>query len=135
MLRRKFTPRLNETRDQEGKIPQSQEEVEGRSPVYCGNLYKDHKRDDNMVRDLKRITPTSIEEPQDILYSEVEEALCSLKKNKNPGLDGIIPEMLQGRGKHLTREIHNLCNKPWQEGTILKECDKSILIPIPKKGD
>ena len=33
-----------------------------------------------MVRDLKFIAPTSIEEPQDILYSTVEEATCSLKK-------------------------------------------------------
>ena len=88
-----------------------------------------------MVRDLKRTTPMSIEESQDILYSEAEEAICSLEKNKNQGPDGIIPKMSQGRGKHLTREIHNLCNKAWQEGTIQKECDKSILIPIPKKGD
>ena len=81
-------------RDQEGKIPQSQEEVEGRWTVYCGNLYKDRKRDDNMVRDMKCITPTSTEGPQDILYSEVEEAIRSLKKDKSPGPNVITAETL-----------------------------------------
>ena len=88
-----------------------------------------------MVRDLKRITPTNIEGPQEILYSEVEEAIHSLKKNKSPGPDGITAEMLQAGGKKLAREIHKLCNKAWQEGTIPKEWGKSIFVPIPKKGD
>ena len=87
-----------------------------------------------MARNLKCITPMSTQEPQDILYSEVE-AICSLKRNKIPGLDGITAEMLQAGGKQLTPEIHKLCNKLWQESTIPKEWDKSILMPIPKKGN
>ncbi|CAF5204400.1 unnamed protein product, partial [Rotaria magnacalcarata] len=43
--------------------------------------------------------------------------------------------MLQAGGEQLEREIHKLCNKAWQEGTIPDEWGKSILIPIPKKGD
>ena len=88
-----------------------------------------------MVRDLKRITPTNTEDLQEILYSEVEEAIRSLKKNKSPGSDGITAEMLQAGGEKLAREIHKLCNKAWQEGTIPKKWGKSILVPIPKKGD
>ena len=95
MLRRKFAPRLNVIRDQEGKILQSQEEITKRRTTYCDSLYKNEGRGDNIVRDLKRITPTNTEEPQGILYSEVEEAIRSLKKNKRLGPDGITAEMLQ----------------------------------------
>ncbi|CAF4513863.1 unnamed protein product, partial [Rotaria magnacalcarata] len=43
--------------------------------------------------------------------------------------------MLQAGGEQLEREIHKLCNKAWQEGTIPDEWGKSIQVPIPKKGD
>ena len=92
---------------------QSQEEITERWTVYCDKLYKDHGESNNMVRDLKRMTPTSTEEPQDILYSEVEEEIFLLKNNKIPGPDGIIAEMLKAEGKQLTREIHQLYNKAW----------------------
>ena len=136
MLRRKFTPRLTKCNTR----PRRQNTtVTGRDhkrwTIYCESLYKDQGGGDNIVRDLKRITPTNTEEPQGILYSEVEEAIRSLKKNKNSGPDGITAEMLQAGGEQLTREIHKLCNKAWQEGTIPKEWGKSILVPIPKKGD
>ena len=32
-------------------------------------------------------------------------------------------------------KIHELCNRAWQETTIPDEWGKSILVPIPKKGD
>ena len=88
-----------------------------------------------MAEDLKKITPTSTEEPQNILYSEVEEAIRTLKRNKSPGLDGITVEMIQADGEQLVRQIHQLCNKAWSESTIPEEWSKSILVPIPKKGD
>ena len=43
--------------------------------------------------------------------------------------------MIQAGGEQLTHEIHSLCNKAWHEGVIPEEWGKSILIPIPKKGD
>ena len=88
-----------------------------------------------MTKHLEMITPTSIEEPQNILYSEVEEAIRTLKRNKSPGSDGITAEMIQAGGEQLVRQIHLLCNKAWNESTIPEEWSKSILVPIPKKGD
>ena len=88
-----------------------------------------------MARDLEMIAPTSIEEQQNILYSEVEEAISTLKRNKSPESDGITAEMIQAGGEQLVRQIHLLCNKAWNESTIPEEWSKSILVPIPKKAD
>lgn len=88
-----------------------------------------------MVKELEEIAPPNDEDPQDILYAEVEKAIRSLKCHKSPGSDGITAEMLQAGGEQLARQIHKLCNKAWHEGTIPEEWSKSILVPIPKKGD
>ena len=134
MLRRKFTPRISLIQDQDGKILQSQDEIIQQRTKYCSSLYKDHGGGDSMARDLEMIASTSIEEPQNILYSEVEEAIRTLKRNKSPGSDGITAEMIQTGGEQLVRQIHLLCNKAWNESTIPEEWSKSILVPIPKKG-
>ena len=66
-----------------------------------------------MTKDLKMITPTSTEKPQNILYSEIEEAIRTLKRNKSPGYDEITAEMIQAGEEQLVRQIHLLCNKVW----------------------
>ena len=53
-----------------------------------------------MTKHLEMITPTSTEEPQNILYSEVEEAIHTLKRNKSPGSDEITAEIIQAGGEH-----------------------------------
>ena len=114
VLKNKFVPRLNVIRNAESTVLQSKDEV---------------------VKELDEITPPNDEVPQDILYAEVDKAIRSLKCHKSPGSDGITAEMLQAGGEQLTRKIHKLCNKAWHEGTIPEEWSKSILVPIPKKGD
>ena len=135
MLRKKFVPRLNVIRDQEGTMLQSKDEIKQRWTQYCSSLYKDPGGGDEMVKELEEITPPSRRRSQDILYAEVQAAIQSLKRNKSPGSDGITAEMLQAGGEQLARQIHKLCNKAWHEGTIPEEWGKSILVPIPKKGD
>ena len=123
-------------RSQEGTLLQSKDEIKQRWTQYCSDLYRDHGGGDRMVQKLEEITSsTSDEDPHDIMYSEIQAAIHSLKKNKSPGSDGITAEMLEAEGEQLARRIHKLCNKAWQEGTIPGEWRKSLLVPIPKKGD
>ena len=135
MLRKEFAPRLNVIRDQQGTMLQSKEDIKQRWTEYCSSLYKDSGGGDGIVKELEDISPPEDDDIQDILYSEAQAAICGLKKNKSPGSDGITAEMLQAGGEPLARQIHMLCNKSWQEGTIPDEWGKSILVPIPKKGD
>ena len=74
-----------------------------------------------MTKDLEIRTPTSTEEPQNILYSEVEEAIRILKRNRSPGSDEITAEMIQAGEEQLVRQIHLLCNKAWNKSTIPEE--------------
>ncbi|CAF5083158.1 unnamed protein product, partial [Rotaria magnacalcarata] len=114
---------------------QTKDDIKRRWTQYCSSLYKDPGGGNGMIKELVYIAPPEDEVPQDILYSEVQTAINSLKTNKSPGSDGITAEMLQAGGEPLSRQIHKLCNKAWHEGTIPEEWGKSILVPIPKKGD
>ncbi|CAF1687917.1 unnamed protein product, partial [Adineta ricciae] len=94
---------------------QSNDEIKQRWTQYCSSLYKDPGGGDGMVKELEDIAPPGNEGSHDILYSEVQSAISSLKRNKSPGSDGITAEMLQAGGEPLSREIHKLCNKAWHE--------------------
>ncbi|CAF2091543.1 unnamed protein product [Rotaria magnacalcarata] len=135
MLRKEFLRRLNVIRNQEGTVLKTNDDIKRRWTQYCSSLYKDPGGGDGMVKELEDIGPPGNEDPQDILYSEVQAAINSLKRNKSSGSDGVTAEMLQAGGEPLSRQIHKLCNKAWHEGTIPEEWGKSILVPIPKKGD
>ena len=88
-----------------------------------------------MIKELENITPPVNDDSNGILYSEVDEAIKKLKKHKSPGNDGIMAEMLQAGGDCLKRKIHELCNRVWDEENIPEQWGRSLLIPIPKKGD
>jgi len=135
MLKSEFVPRLNVIRDQQGTVLQSKDDIKQRWTQYCSSLYKDPGGGDEVVKELEDIAPPTDEDTQDILYSEVQTAIRALKRNKSPGSDKISAEMLQAGGEPLARQIYQLCNKAWHEGTIPEEWGKSILVPIPKKGD
>ena len=103
MLQRKFAPRVSIIQDKDDKILQSQDEIIQQWTKYCSSLYKDQGGGDSMAKDLEMITPTSTEEPQNILYSEVEEAIRARKRNRSPGSDGITAEMIQAGEEQLVR--------------------------------
>ena len=88
------------------------------------------------MKELEEITPLpSNDDPSDILYSEIQEAIRILKGNKSPGSDRITAETLQVGEKRWALEIHKLCNKAWNGGIIPESWNKSIPVAIPKKGD
>jgi hypothetical protein len=121
MLRKEVVPRLNVVQNQEGTILQTNDDIKRRWTQYCSSLYKDPGGGDGMVKELEDIVPPENEDPQDILYSEAQAAINSLKRNKSAGSDGVTAEMLQAGGEPLSRQIHKLCNKAWHEGTIPEE--------------
>ncbi|CAF5002173.1 unnamed protein product [Rotaria sp. Silwood1] len=104
--------------DHDGNLLQSKEAIKKRWTQYCSNLYKDNGGGDILIKELEQISPPIQQESHDILFSEVEQAIQSLKKNKSPGLDGIQAELLQIGEESLAHEIHKLCNKIWHSEAI-----------------
>ena len=71
--------RISVIQDEDGKVLQSQDEIIQQWAKYCSGLYKDQGGGDSIAKGLEMITPTSTEEPQNILHSKVEEAIPTLK--------------------------------------------------------
>ncbi|CAF2041487.1 unnamed protein product [Rotaria magnacalcarata] len=78
-LKNNFVPRITMIRNQDGTMQQSKEGVTQRWTQYCSGLYKHEGGGDEMVKELEGISPSYKEDPQDILYSEVEEAIRTLR--------------------------------------------------------
>ena len=135
LKKKDFAPRLNLLRSHEGNLLQSKEAIKKRWTQYCNHLYTDNSGGDIVIKELEEISPRIQQESHVILFSEVEQAIQSLKKNKSPGSDGIPAELLQSGGESLTHQIHQLCNKIWHSEVIPEDWGKLLLIPLPKKGD
>ena len=84
----------------------------------------DQKVSNDLVKELKDISPPLADSQGDILVEEVQKAVNKLKNNKSPGNDGITGEIIKHGGPHLIEEIHQLCNKAWETGIVPTEWKK-----------
>ena len=117
----------------QGKHTQSDKDVrnETRALTKCASKSRGH----NTTAERRDHTYVNDRDTHEVLYSELQAAIYSLNKNKSPESDGITAELLPAGWEQLTRQMHTLCNKAWQEGTIPDDWGKSLLVPPPKKGD
>ena len=67
--------------------------------------------------------------------SEIQEAIKMLKKDKSPGVDNIPGELIQAGGEHMATALHNICNQIWKNVKWPQSWTRSLVIPLPKKGD
>ncbi|KAE8738306.1 hypothetical protein FOCC_FOCC016216 [Frankliniella occidentalis] len=73
------------------------------------------------------VEPPSVEEILDIIGG--------LKKKSAPGVDGIPAPLLQHGGRPVAVALRNIIVRIIKEGDMPTEWKKSILMPLPKKGD
>jgi hypothetical protein len=69
------------------------------------------------------------------MKDEVIHAMHSLKIGKTPGIENIPAELLKYGGPELERVMTEICEKIWSTKSWPEEWSKSIIIPIPKKGN
>jgi len=60
---------------------------------------------------------------------------CKLKRNKLPGTDQILSEMIQAGGNRLCSEIHKTINFTWNKVKVPQQWKESTPVPIYKNGD
>ena len=70
-----------------------------------------------------------------LLKSEVKWALGSITNNKARGCDGIPGELFQVLKDDAVKVLHSKCQQIWKTQQWPQDWKRSILIPIPKKGN
>ena len=71
----------------------------------------------------------------DILECEVKWALESITTNKASGGDGIPVELFQILKDDAVKDLHSICQQMWKTQQWPQDWKRSVLIPIPKKGN
>ena len=71
----------------------------------------------------------------DILECEVKQALGSITINKASGGDGIPAELFQILKDDGVRVLHSICQQIWKTQQWPQDWNRSVFIPIPKKGN
>ena len=71
----------------------------------------------------------------DILDSEVKWALGSITMNKASGGDGISDELSQVLKDDAVKVLHSICQQIWKTQQWPQDWERSVFIPIPKKGN
>ena len=96
---------------------------------YTEELYKKNLRDpDNDKSVITHLEP-------DMLESEVKWALGSITTNKASGNDGIPAELFQILKDDAMKVLHPIMPTNLENSAVATGLEKSVFIPIPKKGN
>ena len=71
----------------------------------------------------------------DILECEVKWVLESITMNKASGSDGIPVELFQILKDDAVKVLHSICQQMWKTQQWPQDWNRSVFIPIPKKGN
>ena len=105
------------------------EDIQKRWQEYPGELYKKDLHDpDNHNGVITHLEP-------DILECEVKWALGSITTNKASGGDGIPVELFHILKDDAVEVVHSICQQVWKTQQWLEDWERSVFIPIPKKGN
>ena len=103
------------------------EDIKKRWQEYTELYKKDLHDPDNHDGVITHLEP-------DILECEVKWALGSITTNKASGGDGIPVELFQILKDDAVKVLHSICQQIWKTA-VATGLEKSVFIPIPKKGN
>ena len=122
-----FHAKTGSIKDRNGMYLTEAEDIKKRWQEYTEELYrKDHYDPDNH--------DGMITHP-DILEYEVKSALGNITKNKANGGDGVPAELFQILKDDAVKVLHSICQQIWKIQHWPKDWKRSVVIPIPKKGN
>ena len=116
-------------RNKNGDVIYEKEQVLDRWVEYIGELFNDHRPEILPETSATELTG------KDILKSEVEAAIKSMRNGKTTGNDKISKEMIEACEDLGTEKIVDLANNIFNSGVIPSQMKESVFITIPKKGD
>ena len=105
------------------------EDIKKRWQEYTEELYKkelhDQDNHDGVITDLV----------PEILECEVKRTLESITTNKASGGDGIPVELFQILKDDAVKVLHSICQQISKTSQWPQDYERSVFIPIPKKGN
>ena len=121
--------KMGSIKDRNGRDLTEAEDIKTRWQEYTEELYKKDLHDpDNHDGVITHLEP-------DILECEVRWALESITTNKASGYDGIPFELLQILKDDAMKMLHSICQPIWKTQQWPQNWQRSVFIPIPKKGN
>ena len=122
--------------DSEGNLVNEPGAINERWREYCQELYNYQlTAEEDVLKELESCTSSNDPVHLEILESEVESALKSLKLGKAPGIDNIPADLLVHGGESVVKVYTRICNYVYKTGNWPEDWTKSIVIPLPKKGN
>ncbi|XP_042883267.1 uncharacterized protein LOC122260182 [Penaeus japonicus] len=109
----------------DGTVIMEKEEILERWTEYIEDLFHDDRGEKPKVEKNMEGPPT--------LKSEVRVAIGKMKKNKAPGPDKIVTEMIKALDEFGIDKMTEVINEIYDSGEIPEELSKSIFIALPKK--
>ena len=126
--KRTFHAKISTIKDRNGMDLTEGEDIKKRCQEYT-ELYKKDLHDlDNQDGVITHLEP-------DILECEVKWALGSVTMNKASGGDGISVEVFQILKDDAMKVLHLICQEICKTQQWPQDWKRSVLIPIPKKGN
>ena len=127
--KRTFHAKMHSIKDRNGMDLTEAEDIKKRWQEYMEELYKKDLYDpDNHDGVITHLDP-------DILECEVKRALESITMNKASGSDGIPVELFQILKDDAVKVLHLICQQIWKTQQWPQDWNRSVFIPIPKKGN
>ena len=120
---------MGSIKDRNGRDLTEAEDIKKRWQEYTEEPYKNDLHDpDNHDGVITHLEP-------DILECEVKWALGSITMNKVSGGDGFLVELFQILKDDAVKVLHSVCQQIWKAQQWPQDWRRSVVIPIPKKGN
>ena len=117
-------------KDRNGKDLTKVEEIKKTRQEYT----EEYRKGLNDLDNHDGVTIHTHQEP-DILECEVKWALGSITTNKTSGGDKIPVELFQILKDDAVKVLHSIHQQIWKTQQWPQDSERSVLIPIPKKGN
>ena len=131
------TARTATIKDTQGNLFAETKKVQEGWTEYIRELYNHPITTDNTALSALAegvLGPEDTGEP-DFLRSEIEMPVKKPKNGKAAGFDNIPAELLKNGGDDIIEALHKICNSVWQSGVWVLQWTRSLIIPLPKKGN
>ena len=125
-----FHAKMGSIKDRNGRLLTGAEDTKKRWQEYTEELLKkkDLHNTDNHDGVITHLEP-------DILECEVKWASGNIAMNKASGGDAIPAELFQILKDDAVKVMHSICQQIWKTQQGPQDWERSVFIPIPKKGN